>query len=322
MLILCPNCATSYRVETASLGEAGRSVRCVRCRNVWFAGRPSPLLSMDQLQCTGIEASPSAFAPIFNPSETPGARSELGTAEQSLALSSSDTGSAEAAPEPPWQDAQTFVVAWPEPQGQGPISGFAPVEATLVQQDWAVQPAHAWRDAPETSRLRGVRGASETSRWSVPSLPMAFVVLIVIHGALLGWRAEVVKVAPQTAPLYAAIGLPVNLRGLTFANVTTVTQTHDGVPMLVVEGAIASASSHSVEVPRLRLSVRNGKGHEVYAWTELPERTVLAPREILTFRSRLASPPPDARDVVVRFFNRNDLVTGIQHAAAQTWSEQ
>src|ERR1700726_1567979 len=36
MLIVCPSCATSYRVETACFGEAGRLVRCVRCGDVWL----------------------------------------------------------------------------------------------------------------------------------------------------------------------------------------------------------------------------------------------------------------------------------------------
>jgi hypothetical protein len=121
-----------------------------------------------------------------------------------------------------------------------------------------------------------------------------------------------VRVAPQTASLYAAIGLPVNLRGLTFTDVTTSTESHDGVQVLVVEGNIASASTRVVEVPRLRFSVRNRGGQEVYAWTALPTRSVLAPGETLAFRSRLASPPPDARDVLVRFFNRRDLVAGLQ----------
>jgi hypothetical protein len=93
---------------------------------------------------------------------------------------------------------------------------------------------------------------------------------------------------------------------------------HDDVPVLIVEGVITSASSHSVEVPRLRLSIRNSKGQEIYAWTESPERSVLAPRETLAFRSRLASPPPDRGDVVVRFLNRYDLMTGMQHAVAET----
>ncbi len=37
MLIVCPNCATSYDVEVASLRPNGRRVRCVRCRTVWQA---------------------------------------------------------------------------------------------------------------------------------------------------------------------------------------------------------------------------------------------------------------------------------------------
>lgn len=107
-----------------------------------------------------------------------------------------------------------------------------------------------------------------------------------------------------------------------FANVTTVTQVRDGVPVLIIEGAIASTSAHAVEVPLLRLSIRNSDGQEVYAWTKWPERSMLAPRETLPFRSRLASPPQGARDVVLRFVNRSDLAAGIQHAAAQAGSKR
>ncbi len=57
---------------------------------------------------------------------------------------------------------------------------------------------------------------------------------------------------------------------------------------------------------------RNKAGQEVYAWTALPERSLLSPGETMTFRSRLASPPPDTRDMLVRFFNRRDLVASSQ----------
>jgi len=40
MLIVCPNCATSYMIEPASVGPAGRAVRCARCKTTWFAGGP------------------------------------------------------------------------------------------------------------------------------------------------------------------------------------------------------------------------------------------------------------------------------------------
>ena len=105
-------------------------------------------------------------------------------------------------------------------------------------------------------------------------------------------------------------------RSATFSHVTTATRIDDGVPVLVVEGAIVNTSSRPVEVPQLRLSIRNGTGHEVYAWSDRPERNSLPPGETLTFRSRLASPPPEARDVVVRFLGRKDPATGVRHAVA------
>jgi len=37
MQIVCPSCTTAYYVQPATLGPTVRSVRCVRCRTVWFA---------------------------------------------------------------------------------------------------------------------------------------------------------------------------------------------------------------------------------------------------------------------------------------------
>ena len=37
MHIVCPHCSTSYAVNLATLGAAGRTVRCSRCKEVWLA---------------------------------------------------------------------------------------------------------------------------------------------------------------------------------------------------------------------------------------------------------------------------------------------
>jgi hypothetical protein len=148
--------------------------------------------------------------------------------------------------------------------------------------------------------------------WPFSWLPTTVAGLLILNIALVFWRAEVVRLAPQTAPLYAAIGLPVNLRGLVLADVTAETQTKDGVQVLLVQGQIVSAARHTVEVPRLRFAVRNTNGNEIYSWTVLPSRSLLSPDESLAFQSRLAAPPPETRDVVVRFFNRHDLAASTQ----------
>jgi predicted Zn finger-like uncharacterized protein len=36
MIITCPDCATSYRLDPEALGAGGRKVRCAQCGRVWF----------------------------------------------------------------------------------------------------------------------------------------------------------------------------------------------------------------------------------------------------------------------------------------------
>ena len=101
-----------------------------------------------------------------------------------------------------------------------------------------------------------------------------------------------------------------NLRGLDFAGVTTMAEQHEGVPILVVQGNVASSARTVVEVPRIKFIARNVARREIYSWTVAPSRTVLPPGEAIAFRSRLASPPPDAQDVLVRFVDRRDVLAG------------
>jgi predicted Zn finger-like uncharacterized protein len=291
MQIACPNCATSYQVETSALGPAGRLVRCVRCRYVWFARDPEALASIAQAHRSDVQALAASIAAAAQGGQLHGDQP------------------------PPDEDPPPLAADEPYPLSQEPVEIEDAPALAPTDQDAGLTADAALAPAPDLTigaTRRAVRRAGRAFGWWLPGLPVAILALLALDTALIGWRADVVRAAPQTASLYAAIGLPVNLRGLTFADVTTATETHDGVPVLVVEGTIVSASPRIVEVPRLRFSVRNRSGQEVYAWTAVPGRSVLGPGESLSFRSRLASPPPDAREVLVRFFNRRDLVAGIQ----------
>jgi hypothetical protein len=133
-----------------------------------------------------------------------------------------------------------------------------------------------------------------------------------VNASLILGRAEVVRVLPQTASLFEAIGLQVNLRDLGFKNIKTTQELHDGVNILVVEGTIVATGRSVTEVPRLRFAIGAANGHEIYAWTALPSRTKLAPGETLPFRTRLASPPEQGRSVKIRFFTPHDLAAGLR----------
>jgi hypothetical protein len=154
-------------------------------------------------------------------------------------------------------------------------------------------------------RLRATRGSL---RWPLSRLQTGILALALLDTILVGWRSDVVRALPQTASFYSLLGLSVNLRGLVFDNVATVTEQHEGVPILVVEGNVVNTTRRNEDVPRIKFVLRNATHHEIYSWTAVPVRASLPPGEGVGFRTRLASPPADARDVVVRFVNRRDLV--------------
>jgi hypothetical protein len=128
--------------------------------------------------------------------------------------------------------------------------------------------------------------------------------------ALMIWRTDVVRLLPQTAAFYKLVGLDVNLRGLVFKDVRITNENVEGKPVLVIEGVIIGESRKPVELPRLRFSVRDAQGAEIYAWNAVLEQPVLKPGEKAWFKSRLASPPPEGRNIDVRFFNKRDIAGG------------
>jgi hypothetical protein len=128
--------------------------------------------------------------------------------------------------------------------------------------------------------------------------------------ALIVWRADIVRLLPQTADFYRLAGLDVNLRGLAFKDVKVVTETVEGTQVLVIQGTIVSETRKPADLPRLRFSVRNAQGAEIYAWNSVLEQTVLKPGERASFKSRLASPPAEGRSIDIRFFNKHDIAGG------------
>jgi len=300
MLITCTNCATSYEMAANDLGPTGRSVRCARCQHMWFAANTEALAEIAEAHRADMAEFSASMV-----SSVPAAEPAPGSPE-----------------EPAFPPAEDSSLAQPEPTDQAGFEASPPPEAVTISDAPPLAPAghtsappaaeSGGEDIESAAARRAVRQAAQRRRWQQSSWTTALLVLIALNLALVGWRSDVVRWLPQTASLYAAIGLPVNLRGLVFTNVATEKETHDGVAVLLVEGTIVNAAKRAVEVPRLRFAIRNQDGHEIYSWTALPDRNALMPGEALPFRSRLASPPREGQQVLVRFFNRRDLVAGVQ----------
>jgi predicted Zn finger-like uncharacterized protein len=312
MLIVCPSCATSYQVEPNSLGQGGRSVRCARCRNVWFATIPAAVPTLAGADAWDvIDTGPRV--PAVDRSAESAAPSTAAPAEFA-ATDGIDVASlsAEIASERADQEAQADVVLAAVTREQPAVESPSLAGAEIMPPPEA-KPAADAADAVESFAARQARrqAARRGVRWPRSGLSAALLLLVAVHAGVVAWREHIVQFLPQTAALYAAIGLPVNLRGLAFENIRMSRAEQEGIGVLVVEGSIVNVTGRPVEVPRLRLAVRNEAKQEIYAWTALPSRAILAPGDALPFRSRLASPPADAREVQVRFFSARDMVAGL-----------
>jgi len=312
MLIVCPNCATSYMVDPAALGSGGRTVRCARCKNTWFAGwqKPPPNLNafVDGVIAEAEAKSGAGPAQPAPPEPEPPPASAPAAADDFAEEAAEPVGGPEAAPAMEAggeQDQAGAPAEAPEPVAISDAPSLVPPieHAPLPDGGGAegdsddIESYAARRQRLQTRRKQSRR----SSRWTAIVL-----VLFAVNVALIGARNEVVRYLPQTASLFAAIGMPVNLRSLTFDHVRISKELQDGVNVLVVEGSIVSTSSKPVTVPRLRFAARDAAGQEIYTWTALPSRSILGPGERLDFRSRLASPPAEAKNVMVRFFNAQD----------------
>jgi predicted Zn finger-like uncharacterized protein len=306
MQIVCPNCDTSYDVDPSSVGATGRSVRCVRCRAVWFAANTAALSEI----AASHRAEIAQFAPLAA-GEVEESWPEPGESLEGAP----DPGDVEFVHDAP-PIAMADSVSSDDPPGGHDTRSDGPLIESPALPPIEHEPA-AGAPLPEDIETVAARRAREQARklrfgWPLSLWPSAILACMLLDLGLIGWRVDIVRVVPQTASLYAAIGLPVNLRGLVFAEVTTEAVTNEGVPVLFIQGQIVSTAKRTVEVPRLRFAIRNARGIEIYSWTALPTRSLLSPGETVTFRSRLASPPPETRDVLVRFFNRHDRGVGIQ----------
>jgi predicted Zn finger-like uncharacterized protein len=281
MHIVCPHCSTAYAIGASALGQAGRTVRCSRCKETWLA-RPED----------AREAAPV-------PAMAAGGSAQSGVAAEWDAMARTDA------------------------DGQAPVVASPPIAGDWVQGDSGSSQAGDWQalardDALDAEISRQRSGwfprLGKTNRAgrgkSVFGLQAACAAMGALVLALMIWRADVARLLPQTASFYRMVGLDVNLRGLAFRDVKVTTETVEGKPVLVIEGVIVGESRKTVEIPRLRFSVRDAQGAEIYAWNTVLEQTVLKPGDHAQFRSRLASPPAEGKSIDIRFFNKRDIADG------------
>ena len=281
MQIVCPHCSTSYGIDPAKLGEAGRTVRCSRCKEVWLARAEDAVEFVHQVAAGANQRD---------------AEQDAAAEWEAMAREQDDASNGA-----PHVESPSIAGDW-----RGASDWQAEAGNDRRDADGEQPGRFPWLDKfikPTTGRLSSPRKAPV-------SLATACAAMGALALAIVIWRAEMVRLLPQTAAFYKLVGLDVNLRGLKFRDVKVSSEMVEGKPVLVIEGSITGESNRAVEIPRLRFSVRDAQGAEIYAWNAVLEQSVLRPGERAQFKSRLASPPPEGRNIDVRFFNKRDITGG------------
>lgn len=140
------------------------------------------------------------------------------------------------------------------------------------------------------------RHAAAIAGWTVLVL-----LILVIGWSAVHYRRDVATYWPQSASLYSALGLEVNVRGIAFNDVAYRRGMEDGSPVLTVTGQLVNISSRELPVPQIRIALTDKDKRELFSWTYVPNVMTLKPGQVAPFRTRLASPPDGARHLELRF---------------------
>ena len=191
----------------------------------------------------------------------------------------------------------------PEP-ALSSTSAFAPAEP--VQEAYA-QPE---RRDPEPQESLGAydepaaRASAKSGppRWLLGAGWAALAGVVLLIGVIATvYRHQVVEAWPQSASLYAKLGIKVAASGLKIGNTKTSKDVRNGQLVLTVSGALTNVTDRELAVPQLRIGLVDSEKHELYHWTVAPDVMTLRPGQSTRFVTKLSNPPDEAVNYQVEF---------------------
>jgi predicted Zn finger-like uncharacterized protein len=197
---------------------------------------------------------------------------------------------------PPPEPEALVEIAEPVPEPAPPPPPAAAIIAPPRPQAFVPNPVIA-REAP---------AAEPHSRWPMRlALGLGWVglvaVILLIGWSALAFRQQIAAIWPQSASLYAGLGMKAQTSGLDIQNYASARVRENGQPVLVVSGTIANTGAHELPVPQIRATLTDEESRELYHWTFMPGVMTLRPGQSTKFRSRLTNPPGGGSHVELRF---------------------
>lgn len=289
MIITCPNCQTKYEVADQAIGAAGRKVQCANCHQSWKAVVPlrQQMPAKPRIVAGTDTDLPEAEAVSADPDRLFGTDNE---AALDKAFSEEEQRAQQV---PDW--AEMNELEHEDAKSEDGVANRNDEEESLDQ-----------RLISRRKRDLARRQKKHASRLPLARIRRAFrmaslVVLMTLVGLAYQFRVDIVRAFPDLGGLYTAIGLPVNVYGLTFSNVETLRTLKDGADVTIITANIRSIVGHTVRVPPVLVSILNAEGEPIYEWTARAPVENISPGDIVAFETQLTSAPADAAHVRLVF---------------------
>jgi predicted Zn finger-like uncharacterized protein len=132
----------------------------------------------------------------------------------------------------------------------------------------------------------------------VPLLATLVLAFLIVSGILL--RHSIVYYVPDLAGLYEKAGLPVNVVGLSFVDVT-LKREGEGGRELVVEGAVTNITDQDKTIPPINVMLLSDQNVELYVLPALVSEASVGPGQQTAFKAEIKKPPELATHVRVVF---------------------
>jgi hypothetical protein len=176
------------------------------------------------------------------------------------------------------------TAAQPETEMFGEWDSAAPAEASAM-------PEAAPVPAPEAKSERSAK--------------MGWLVLLLFVLGLLGFLlmapTTVVSLLPGATKLYAALGKPINTKGLDFQGVSYGWSQDGEETVLEVKGDIINLTDAPVKLPVVVVVLLDKNGKELSQYTTVVREEPVGAGEAAPFLAEIASPPAEVRKLKVRF---------------------
>lgn len=314
MIITCPECATEFKTPDAVFVHGPRKLRCAKCSHVWAHDPESAVPPSDEITEEKPDQNEWAGALPENSADEDDLF-DFGMPDNTDANAKDDVFDDMADQGGLADDDDEFEKALDTPdmgesgESETAVSDFESGEGGGDKPE----PPHdieslaaADGDDEDTDQ----KHARQRSLKLIGASAAALLTFIIAGYGSYAYRENIAGWFPAIAPVYAMMGVPVNLIGLEFSDVGVGRSFDNGFPVLSVKGRLTNVSGHMRQIPDIRLALRAPDKQELYFWTIKVKRAPLKPNETVQFSTRLASPPREAENIEIRFHRKTGLRVG------------